>query len=43
MMHGMMMHGPMAWGMGFVCILLLLVLALGAVALVKYLFSPRSR
>jgi hypothetical protein len=39
-----MMDGAMAWmmgGMGFVSILVLLVLVLGAAALLKYLFSTR--
>ena len=39
-----MMNGAMAWmmgGMGLVSILILLVLVLGAAALVKYLFSTR--
>ena len=39
-----MMDGAMGWmmgGMGFVSILVLLVLVLGAAALLKYLFSTR--
>lgn len=40
MMDGM---GGMMWGMGLVWLLLVLVLVLGAVALVKYLRSDRSR
>jgi hypothetical protein len=39
-----MMDGAMAWmmgGLGFASILVLLVLILGAAALLKYLFSAR--
>lgn len=32
------MHGPMMWGMGLLWLLVLVVLVLGAAALVKYLF-----
>lgn len=36
-----MMGGIMPWGMGLVGILVLLILALGIAALVKYLFSSK--
>jgi len=39
-----MMDGAMAWmmgGMGFASILVLLVLVLGAAAILKYMFSTR--
>jgi hypothetical protein len=35
------MTGGMPWGMGLVGILVLLVLALGIAALLKYLFSSK--
>jgi hypothetical protein len=38
MMHEMMMNGAMMWGMGLIALLVILVLALGVVALVKYVF-----
>jgi len=38
MMHDMMMNGAMMWGMGLIALLFILVLALGVVALVKYVF-----
>ncbi len=34
-----MMSGPISWGMGLICLLLLVVLGLAAAALVKYLRS----
>jgi hypothetical protein len=36
-----MMGGGMMWGMGLIGLLLLLVLMLGAAALIKYLFFDR--
>jgi len=39
MMHDMMMDGAMMWGMGLIGLLVILVLILGLVALVKYVFS----
>jgi len=36
-----MMGGGMMWGMGLIGLLLLIVLALGAAALIKYLFFDR--
>jgi len=36
-----MMGGGMMWGMGLIGLLLLIVLALGATALIKYLFFDR--
>lgn len=39
MMNGM---DGMGWGMGIISLLVLIVLALGAVALVKYLTSGRK-
>lgn len=39
MMHGMTdMMGGMAWGMGLIGLLLIILLVLGIAALVKYLF-----
>jgi hypothetical protein len=40
MMHGMMGSGmgPMMWGMGVLWLLVIIVLVLGAAALIKYLF-----
>jgi len=38
MMHDMMMNSGMMWGMGLIGLLVILVLALGIVALVKYVF-----
>ena len=35
------MSGWMMWGMGFLCLLAVVVLVLGAAALVKYLASGR--
>lgn len=46
MTNGMMdgMGGMMGWGMGLVWLLLVIVLVLGAAALVKYLFfGPRGK
>lgn len=45
MMDGMMNGGGMMWGMGLVWLLVIVVLVLGAAALVKYLFfdGPRRR
>jgi len=37
-MSDMMMDGGMMWGMGLIGLLVILVLVLGAVALVKYVF-----
>jgi hypothetical protein len=37
-MHDMMMNSGMMWGMGLIGLLVILVLALGIVALVKYVF-----
>ncbi len=34
-----MMNGGMMWGMGLVGLLIVLVLVLGAAALIKYLFN----
>ena len=42
MMDGMMGGGVM-WGMGLFWLLILVVLVLGAVALIKYLFSSDKR
>ena len=42
MMNGMA-GGGMMWGMGIVCLLILVALALGAAALVKYLFFSDKR
>jgi len=36
-----MMDGGMMWGMGLIGLLLLIVLVLGAAALIKYLFFDR--
>jgi hypothetical protein len=43
MMHGMMGSGmgPMMWGMGVLWLLVIIVLMLGAAALIKYLFLRR--
>jgi hypothetical protein len=43
MMHGMMSSGmgPMMWGMGVLWLLVIIVLVLGAAALIKYLFLRR--
>src|SRR4051812_31659449 len=46
MMHGMMGSGmgPMMWGMGVLWLLVIIVLVLGAAALIKYLFfAPLKR
>jgi len=37
-MSDMMMDGGMMWGMGLIGLLVILVLVLGVVALVKYVF-----
>ena len=37
-MQDMMMNSGMMWGMGLIGLLVILVLALGIVALVKYVF-----
>ena len=42
MMNNMMGDGLMMWGMGLLCLLVILVLILGAAALLKYLFSGKS-
>ena len=42
-MDGMMDCGSMMWGMGFVWLLVILLLALGIAALVKYLFFGNRR
>ena len=36
-------QGPMMWGMGLVWLLVVVVLILGAAALLKYLLSGRRR
>jgi len=43
MMHGMMGSGmgPMMWGMRVLWLLVIIVLVLGAAALIKYLFLRR--
>lgn len=41
MMHGTMMGGGMLLGMGLIWLLVLVVLILGAAALIKYLFFGR--
>jgi type IV secretory pathway VirB2 component (pilin) len=38
-----MMNGAMMWGMGLTGILVILVLILGAAALIKYLFSSTQK
>jgi hypothetical protein len=38
MMDGGMMDGGMMWGMGLIWLLVVIVLVLGAAALIKYLF-----
>jgi hypothetical protein len=38
MMRDMMMNSGMMWGMGLIGLLVILVLTLGIVALVKYVF-----
>ena len=39
MMNGWMMEGwGMTWGMGLICVLVVVLLVLGIAALVKYLF-----
>lgn len=43
MMDGMACCGPMMWGMVALGILLLVVLVLGAAALLKYLFGNRKK
>jgi flagellar basal body-associated protein FliL len=43
MMDGMMNGGGMMWGMGLVWLLVIVVLVLGAAALVKYLFFDSRR
>ena len=42
MMNGVA-GGGMMWGMGIVCLLILVVLALGAAALIRYLFFRNKR
>ena len=42
-MGDMMQSSGMAWGMGLVWLLVVVDLALGAAALVKYLFVSSSR
>jgi len=42
-MMDQMMGGGMMWGMGLIGLLVIIVLALGAPALVKYLFFNNSR
>ncbi|MEO8858213.1 MAG: hypothetical protein ABI343_14625 [Burkholderiaceae bacterium] len=42
MMNGMMGVGMM-WGMGILWLLILVVLVLGAAALIKYLFGDRQK
>jgi hypothetical protein len=44
MMDSMMQAGgPMMWGMGLFWLLVIIVLLLGAAALIKYLLSGRPR
>jgi hypothetical protein len=43
MMNNMMGDGMMMWGMGLLCLLVILVLILGAAALLKYLFYGKSQ
>lgn len=43
MMHDGMMSGGMMWGMGLIWLLVVIVLILGAAALVKYLLFGRGR
>lgn len=43
MMNGMMDGGAMMWDMGLIWLLIILVLVLGAAALVKYLFFDKRR
>jgi hypothetical protein len=38
-----MMGGGMMWGMGLIGLLLIIVLVLGAAALIKYLFFSSGR
>ena len=38
-----MMDGTMMWGMGLGSILIIVVLVLGAAALIKYLFFPSKK
>jgi hypothetical protein len=40
-MMDQMMGGGMMWGMGLIGLLVLIVLVLGAAALIKYLFFDR--
>ena len=37
----MMMSGGMMWGMGAICLLVVVLLVLGIAALIKYLFRGR--
>ena len=48
MMNGMngmgeMMSGGMMWGMGLICLLLVLLIVLGLGALIKYLFFDNQK
>ena len=42
-MMDQMMGGGMMWGMGLIALLVVIVLALAAAALVKYLFFSKHR
>ena len=42
-MMDQMMGGGMMWGMGLIGLLVIVVLILGAAALVKYLFFTKGR
>ena len=42
-MNGMMDGGVMMWGMGLIWLLIIVILVLGAAALVKYLFFNNRR
>jgi hypothetical protein len=42
-MMDQMMGGGMMWGMGLIGLLIIIVLVLGAAALVKYLFFTKGR
>jgi hypothetical protein len=40
---GEMMSGGMMWGMGLICLLLVLLIVLGLGALIKYLFFDKQK
>ncbi len=42
-MMDQMMGGGMMWGMGLIGLLIIIVLVLGAAALIKYLFFTKGR